>query len=189
MKERRKIFSAADLAAVRDGRKTMFREMVRKQKHPFGTWATPEEVANEFNWGTNAFAPPLGTIGNRLWLPETWAYEGVDGSSRLPIQYKVDRSDWIKSSKWRSAAVMHRGACRTFAEITAVRVERVREITEEDAKAEGVNWKSHVVDEASGNLEPYEDAFDEFKRLWQSHHANWDANPWVWVYSIKLIKP
>lgn len=217
MKERRKIFSAADLAAIRDGRKTMFREMV-VPKPPDGIdrlhggklrsrapYVLRDDNDNPCGFGFqddqgNYWTPPLGTIGDRLWLPEVWAYEGVDGSSRLPIQYKADRSDWIKSSKWRSAAVMHRGVCRAFAEITGVRVERVQEMegmdaASSDALKEGV----HRIHHEGGNY--YYSAFRNqpdpknwtdpclaFKELWQSIYANWDANPWVWVYSIKLIK-
>ena len=209
MKERRKIFSAADLAAIRDGRKTMFREMVGKQKHPFGTWATPDEVAHEFNWGTNAFVPPLGTIGDRLWLPEAWMV-GRKQNKELAFGW-VAGHVWSKdrivrcprnwSERDLPSITMPRWACRTFAEITGVCVERVQEMegmdaASSDALKEGV----HRIHHEGGNY--YYSAFRNqpdpknwmdpclaFKELWQSIYSNWDANPWVWVYQIRRIKP
>jgi len=230
MKERRKIFSAADLAAIREGRKTMFREMVGKQKHPFGTWATPDEVAHEFNWGTNAFVPPLGIIGDRLWLPEahqflreTCSYECEEydlfewehdlygspkdhllakcprGGHRAVIGYAGEED--MEDQEMRPSITMPRWACRTFAEITGVRVERVQEMegmdaASSDALKEGV----HRIHHEGGNYyysafrnqpdpKNWTDPYLAFRELWQSRHGNWEANPWVWAYSIKLIKP
>ena len=82
---------------------------------------------------------------------------------------------------WASSALMPRWASRITLEIVSVRVERLNDINEDDAKAEGV--------------EPY--APDDgryvagFKELWESIHSpgSWDANPWVWVIEFKEVKP
>ena len=82
---------------------------------------------------------------------------------------------------------MPRWASRIDLEITDIRVERVQEITEEDAMAEGV-W---------GKDEPYQGVgdlpSDRFRDLWDSINAKrgygWDIKPWVWVISFRRIKP
>lgn len=230
MKERRKIFSAADLAAIRDGRKTMFREMVGKQppseiEYPpegrDGWFCSGVLGAKDYghglewtvgaSWGSQPcpqrwlhllpkLAPPLGTIGDRLWLPEAWMV-GRKQNKELAFGW-VAGHVWSKdrivrcprnwSERDLPSITMPRWACRTFAEITGVRVERVADITEEDAKAEGV-VESEIGRLASRTLANYKAIHRaplvlQFADLWQSRYANWEANPWVWVYSIKLIK-
>ncbi len=232
MKERRKIFSAADMAAIRDGRKTMFREMVVPQppseiEYPpegrDGWFCSGVLGAKDYghglewtvgaSWGSQPcpqrwlhllpkLAPPLGTIGDRLWLPETWA-----GDKWCGLLYRADgvelpiHCEEITIIRWNPSITMPRWACRTFAEITGVCVERVQEMegmdaASSDALKEGVNRIHHE----GGNYyysafrnqpdpKNWTDPYLAFKELWQSHHGNWEANPWVWAYSIKLIKP
>jgi hypothetical protein len=200
MKERRKIFSAADLAAIKDGRKTMFREMVVPEPGPLGIHpAMRQQMAEK---------PPLGTIGDRLWLPEAWMV-GRKQNKELAFGW-VAGHVWSKdrivrcprnwSERDLPSITMPRWACRTFAEITGVCVERVQEMegmdaASSDALKEGVNRIHHE----GGNYyysafrnqpdpKNWTDPYLAFKELWQSRHGNWDADPWVWVYSIKLIK-
>lgn len=227
MKERRKIFSAADVAALREGRKTMFREMVVPQPEPI-----PEDVwkdkriqsDRQFWWPSKragqmvelrdmSAVAPLGAIGDRIWVGETWmdcdipeAMVGANQVIRGPKSTRVEnwiRAAWHKDSPdpggwpvrrgWKPSITMPRWACRTFTEITAVRVEQVQDITEEDAKKEGIT-ESEIGRLASRTLANYKGiqrapVVLQFADLWQSIYANWDANPFVWVYSIKLIKP
>ena len=215
MKARPILFSGDMVRAILDGRKTQTRRLVSKQKYPYGTWATPEEVAAEFVHDTRAFMPPLGTIGHRLWVRETWAaVDWCDDSkpsdfgsavwyladnsgphAAAAIPYKTD-----KRGKWRPSIHMPRWASRIDLEITAVRVERVQEITEEDAKKEGLEritflgdtfWKlaAPIRRQEGGETIGTLDAKIAFQNLWQSIYANWDANPWVWVYEFRRIKP
>ena len=229
MKERRKIFSAADLAAIREGRKTMFREMVKLPlKDPlFGCEIAGCEI-NGLLKDSYKLAP-LGTIGDRLWLPEahqflreTCSYECEEcdlfewehdlygspkdnllakcprGGHRAVIGYAGEED--MEDQEMRPSITMPRWACRTFAEITGVCVERVQEMegmdaASSDALKEGV----HRIHHEGGNYyysafrnqpdpKNWTDPYLAFKELWQSRHGNWDANPWVWAYSIKLIK-
>ena len=260
MKERRKIFSAADVAAIRDGRKTMFREMVVPQppseiEYPpegrDGWFCSAVLGAKDYghgiewtvgaSWGSQPcpkrwlhllpkLTPPLGIVGDRIWIPEahqflreTCSYECEEydlfewehdlygspkdhllakcprGGHRAVIGYadEDDMEDW----EMRPSVTMPRWACRTFAEITAVRVERVQDMegmnaADSDALKEGVNRIHHE----GGNYyysafrnhphpQNWTDPFLAFKELWQSIYGNWDANPWVWVYEFRRVKP
>lgn len=83
---------------------------------------------------------------------------------------------------WTPSIFMPKEACRIFLEVTSVRVERLRDISEEDGKAEGVIPSSGVpVDK------PY---WYAFMLVWRKIHSleSWQANPWVWVYEFKRIE-
>lgn len=238
MKYRRKIFSAADVASIKDGRKTMFREMVVPQPFEDPRWGlswAPRGIANNkpiycdrnvnFNPITKAMmevGAPLGTIGDRIWIPEahqflreTCSYECEEydlfewehdlygspkdhllakcprGGHRAVIGY-ADEED-MEDLEMRPSTTMPRWACRTFAEIAAVRVERVQDITEEDAikEAPDLFLKAPGLCTEDPRMYLLKDGAwkSAFRDLWQSIYGNWDANPWVWVYGFRRIKP
>jgi hypothetical protein len=149
---------------------------------------------------------PYGVVGDRLWVRETWrctgggdlrniiyradgdsamSYCGIDdgrtGILHVPephwaewdrLVYKTNRG-----CNWRSPIHMFKWAARLWLEITGIRVERVRNITDEDAKAEGVIVRN-IGDR------PYH----AFKNLWNSIHGDgaWERNDWVWVVEFKV---
>lgn len=93
--------------------------------------------------------------------------------------------DWT----WNPSIFMPRWASRITLEITDVRVERVQEITEEDARAEGFPGERW----ATGHGDYSEIApSEQFRELWDKLNASrgfgWDANPWVWVIEFKRIE-
>ncbi len=110
-----------------------------------------------------------------------------------------------EGAKWKPSIHMPKWASRIPLEITAVRVERVQDITEDDAIAEGVveddNYIVDVKNYGNGPVEiggtryfngitdeGYESAGDSFADLWNSIYKNWDANPWVWVCEFEVVK-
>lgn len=117
-----------------------------------------------------------------------------DGSSTLGLgKYSDIRSGEFPSYRygWRPSIHMPRWASRLTLEITDVRVERVQEISEEDAKAEGierVKWDGDPTDGYDA-LETYRASF---RRSWDAIYANqgygWDANPWVWVIGFRGLQ-
>lgn len=161
---------------------------------------------------------PYGKPGDRLWVRETWAqiwkYEGCIGEdttepyncsmcSGCRIEYRADTKnscpgDWPESMakeddeapRWKPSIHMPRWASRITLEITNMRVERLNDITEEDAKAEGAKEKHNIFHDAIqahiGNV-----AIRNFAVLWDSIYSKrglgWDANPWVWVIEFKRI--
>lgn len=88
---------------------------------------------------------------------------------------------------------MPRWASRILLEITDVRVERLNDISEEDARAEGIidgGCLNCGEPEPCGCANPEPDATDAFAYLWQSIYGqeNWNANPWVWVIEFNRIE-
>ena len=157
--------------------------------------------------------PDIPEAGDRLWVRETWGIgarpclveggrEGIeyradegfleDDISLLPL-YSVEPPeghtlDEYCKRGWRPSIHMPRWACRLVLPLVSVRVERVQDITEEDAKAEGVEpvlmrgigsypeWMRPTMREVGGHQKAFE-------LLWKQIYgdASWDANPWVWV--------
>jgi hypothetical protein len=201
MKRHGMIFNAEMVRAILDGRKTQTRRMVKPQP-PEGSqlWGMPKVWDNKRNlifWregDRSNYGKPLPIeVGDIIWVRETW--------SKLPsgnLWYRADNHP-INDGWWTPSIHMPRWASRIDLEVTAVRVERVQEISEEDAKKEGVEsvkygnetfWKAYGSNPLpeGGELVATRDAKRSFGCLWQSIYANWDANPWVWVYEFRRVK-
>lgn len=140
---------------------------------------------------------PYGKVGDQLWVRETWCNINYNDLQHIhkPI-YKADFGVESKAlEKWKSSLFMPRWASRITLEITNVRVERVQNISEEDAKKEGATmayWYG-TTDINQINLTPNKSSYlNGFANLWYSIHKkdgfDWDANPWVWVISFKRIE-
>lgn len=110
--------------------------------------------------------------------PESCAFHpGCDGCEREPQRIH-----------WHPSIHMPKEAARIFLRVTDVRVERLQEITDEGAKAEGANHNAGVYDKM------FMSAIQRFKKIWdrtvkpadQSKYG-WDANPYVWVICFERI--
>lgn len=164
-------------------------------------------------WGT---ACPFGKPGDRLWVRETWAAEtqhscgegGCDGCMDLNLYYAADHAwrNWVPApDDWTipdlkgnfSPAIMPRWASRITLEITGVRVERLQDISENDAEAEGCSAFS--VDEDGDEVAHYwknqstaPTSRAHFAGVWNSAYERddskrWSANPWVWVIEFRRV--
>ena len=89
---------------------------------------------------------------------------------------------------WRPAIHMPRAASRITLEITGVRVERLQDISEDDALAEGCSSTAIVHEDGEDYTGHY--ASEEYQVLWESINGpgSWDANPWVWVVEFKRLE-
>lgn len=185
MKERPILFSGEMVRAILEGRKTMTRRVIKPQ--PAGEWAAPGKTAC-----------PYGQPGDRLWVRETWRKtnwtdEPNRGEWRV-FWRATEKEDSRNNGLWRPSIHMPRWASRILLEVVSVRVERVQDISEEDARAEGVEWQNERP--CWVNYLDREDwsptARDSFRTLWDSINAKrgygWDANPWVWVVEFKKIE-
>ena len=166
---------------------------------------TPED--NDLGYTSSwAMRCPLGQAGDRLWVRETfqaWRKVGHESDEWEPIGVKAasfgDTIEYRATSKstgpWTPSIHMPRWACRLVLPLVSVRVERVQDITEEDAKAEGVEpvlmrgigsypeWMRPTMREVGGHQKAFE-------LLWKQIYGDalWDANPWVWVAEWKEIE-
>jgi hypothetical protein len=195
MKERPILFSAPMIRAILEGRKTMTRRVVKRV-----TEGSPyPEIWVPLPGTTNKHTPPCpyGQPGDRLWVRETWAWD-VQAQASLrdedgPFAYAADPFAVQRRlcPRWRPSIHMPRWASRITLEITGVRVERLQDISEQDAMAEGIRpfgdgWGHHVHD----GLHYMHRAADSFASLWESINGagSWDTNPWVWVVEFKRIE-
>jgi len=137
---------------------------------------------------------PKGQPGDRMWvrenflvMPELWAVN----HGEQPHYYAADIADMatVEDYVCKPSIHMPRWASRITLEITEVRVQRVQEISEGDAKAEGIERHD---DEGVTYFGPMDRGhacpLPEFKRIWDSIYKNWDENPWVWAYTFKVFK-
>lgn len=234
MKERPIIFTAPEVRAILDGRKTMTRRVVKLPEiisEPGDADATSigwpdnhESGPGWYGWMTEypeegSVRPrcPYGQPGDRLWVRETWqgplfdyeqwgAYRedhrrfetpafcryAADGGA--PPEF-VDEEDELQC-KWRPSIHMPRWASRITLEIESVRVERLQDISEADALAEGC--PCYVCGAPlDGNSEADCHCFhrtataSDYRDLWEhiNGEGSWSANPWVWAITFKRLAP
>jgi hypothetical protein len=157
-----------------------------------------------FPWQSSPHSCPYGQVGDRLWVRETWADIGYAMFEKPYFVYRATDPEWAKNDGWRGwkpSIHMKREASRITLEITGVRVEKLQDISEEDAIAEGVKcevydqgkpisacWYNYQEDLFDGSFNSPE-AVDSFRTLWDSINAkhSWESNPWVWVVEFSNL--
>lgn len=154
---------------------------------------------------------PYGQPGDRLWVRETWGtleWMTVIGPPRLreeivyragphPFGQDVPHGWAAGKDKWRPSIHMPRSASRLTLDVTDVCVERLQEITEAQAKAEGAFateiYGEGVTPGVLTSAPPRIDHIDNFRELWEKLNGprgyGWNVNPWVWVVSFKVLNP
>ena len=229
------IFSGPMVRAILDGRKTMTRRVipfpntgafVLMETGDGGWWPYKSMDGESSDDGTGCETPMscrYGTSGDRLWVKETaviapklWN-DGHDCNARdeegLPriVQYLSTNPNRDAANDYKLKAspsiFMPRWASRITLELTSLRVEQLQEITEADARAEGVepNWCGDLKGwnpeehgwinylQTCEDSDPCWTAKDSFQTLWQSINAKrgfgWDVNPWLWVLTFKVVRP
>lgn len=172
---------------------------------PRGGWVRQIET-NDFPY----LRCPFGNVGDELWVRETFFdhgywhnpyphedYENAEWhSSESPdrIAYAATDPDpgFVSDYRKRPSIHMPRWASRIQLRITDVRVERLQEISEEDAIAEGLESDPQRYWMAP-DYSSYSDPRDAFRVRWDSINAkrghSWDTNPWVWAVTLERIQP
>jgi hypothetical protein len=191
MRERPILFNGDMVRAILEGRKTVTRRAVKSDLIQSDR-APLETSPGRFHfWCSGEHASPFGAPGDRLWVRETWA----PGATRTMYRAGCNPCYLPPSGRWKPSIHMPRSASRILLEVTAVRVERLQDITEERAKAEGVRaidgMKWHTLEEAAAGI-PMRDhtALDAFSALWEciNGEGSWAANPWVWVIEFNRVE-
>lgn len=202
------LFSAPMVRALLDGSKTQTRRVVKPQPYiddQNNFWW------NGSNFGQNSKGPnalsitsplpssktkrphcPHGVIGDQLWVRETFLDmhgTGIEYDGNKGYCFRADINNWGNESfkdyglKWKPSIFMPRVASRITLEITGVRVERLQDISEADATAEGT---PHSLNHPAGRT-----AIENYEHLWECLNGDdsWSLNPWVWVIEFKKVKP
>ncbi|HCB0667883.1 TPA: morphogenetic protein [Klebsiella variicola subsp. variicola] len=207
--ERGMIFNAEMVLALLSGRKTQTRRIIKPQPEATlsgslsGKWLSrPLNGLLLPKIEDIAIHCPFGVVGDRIWVRETFQgplfdYEQMEAyledSSKFETpefcQYAADGkpapeyydADDNLHHGWRPSIHMPRWASRIMLEITDVRVERLKSISDRDALREGCS----TADMKSGDC-----VADVFARLWASIYGSdsWNANPWVWVIEFKRVE-
>lgn len=134
---------------------------------------------------------PYGQPGDQLWVKETYRSQQANDSqppSKItigdPIRYEVDTHETANPlygwGRIRQSIFMRQWMSRITLEITDIRIERLQDISEEDAKAEGVDWTPF-----------FNEPVESYARLWKQINGpeSWGQNPYVWAITFKRIKP
>lgn len=200
MTDRPILFSAPMVRALLDGRKTQTRRVLKPQPDYRGPSGFMHD-AEEWGWADEngehvsvlEIVPNGFHIGGRLWVRETWrAWSEYDGMppraipAAAAIQYPADNplSPW--DSKARPSIHMPRWASRLTLIVTDVRVQRLQDISEADAIAEGIapTANSQTIDCDTPSPR------DGFRDLWNGIHGPgaWDENPWVAAISFDVVR-
>ncbi|MGK0158859.1 hypothetical protein [Pseudomonas mosselii] len=233
-KERPILFSGPMVRAILEGRKTVTRRPIKPSMRGFdvsfelhqqedGSWRpmhTFDESSMDDQGTEHPIACPYGRIGDRLWVREAWAQVNVaqaPGESWVVYRECDNRTDY--GGPWKPSIHMRRRDSRILLEITDVRVERLNDISDEQAKAEGMVYTDFGMQERPGRasidggktyhpLKPQQapgwhagdathpdQCLDRarwaFANLWGKINGenSWDANPWVWVVEFKQVTP
>ncbi|HEX2753680.1 MAG TPA: hypothetical protein VHP34_11370 [Alphaproteobacteria bacterium] len=229
MADRPILFSAPMVCALLEGRKTQTRRIIKPRDHASlfdGSW-TDDYVLDPGNAAWRAEELRFA-VGDRLWLREAWRCNGWaadvatifyraserDGYTAVCEQYPViDKKPLRVSASWRPSIHMPRWASRLTLIVSDVRVERLQDISEADAKAEGVPeyLEGNTTDEpycetCSGmgvhgafgqdygvtevDCQECVTAKQKYQSLWNAINGSgaWDANPWVVAVTFEVLK-
>lgn len=202
MKERPIIFSSEMVRAILNGRKTQTRRVIKGLITPTPDFEYCFHATNKESWEVgydhrNGTGEPLryikcpyGQPGDRLWVKEAWQDEFNYGKEKHKTIYRAtDRGIVfggleLISIKWKSPRFMPRLASRITLEIVSIRVERVQEISEEDAIAEGISKEAFPIDGLYFATQLYAEVWDSLNA---KRGYGWDQNPWVWVIEFKRL--
>lgn len=178
--------------AILEGRKTMTRRVVKDTQNwdyvrLYDGHAKFCELYNHLN--ETYIKCPYGQPGDRLWVKETYLTNTENDS--CPYTYKADWHDSILNHPknigiWKPSIFMPKSAARLWLEIVNVKVERLRDISEEDAQKEGVTMSGCQINSADGSyLFSY-----LFFALWSKINGeeSLKQNPWVWVIEFRRIE-
>jgi len=187
MKEHPILFSTAMVHAILSGEKTQTRRVVK----PPPDGITALNISGRA-WGfgdstgmrKSQRSCPFGAAGDVLWVRETWHDLGGLGVIVFKADPNVEKT--VTGIRWKPSIHLPRRAARIFLEITGVRCERLTDISEADARAEGVQREHTGIGPGYGWSYRY-----GFMNLWDSINGprgfGWEKNPWVWVIEFKKI--
>ncbi|AZC35882.1 hypothetical protein [Pseudomonas chlororaphis] len=216
-KEHQILFKGPMVRAILEGRKTVTRRAVTPQPAletddwvldagGTGKWMasgpSPATGGTRQTWGWKNC--PYGQPGDRLWVRESLGYDceyghyfaagGAHGETVYLCSLFDDEEtqtgysyDGLLPERSVPSIHLHRRYSRILLEVTAARIERLQDITDEQALAEGVMSAERDIDPNGNDYSPCE----LFGGLWTMINGmeSWNANPWVWVVEFRRVEP
>lgn len=194
------LFNTEMVRAILDDRKTKTRRLVKEDKR--GQWVA---VNNARNHEYGASVPcylhrevsvddksrnimyPKYDVGDILWVRETWLKADDGYYYKADIEVPSESEDLRKAYgyKWKPSIHMPREAARIFLRVTNVRVERLWDISESDAVAEGLRVGDQTTETSTSALTAKQSFMWTWQRLYDKGDYPWALNPWVWVYEFE----
>lgn len=199
MKEHPILFNRPMVRAILEGRKAVTRRAVKSNL--IQSERAPLETSPGIYhfWCSGERPCPYGKPGDRLWVREAFADLRGTGIEHRPdpagplsrYAYAADsppgsHSDEVRKDygiKWKPSIHMPRSASRILLEVTAVRIERLHDITDEQCIAEGCRGGHGSIPGYRYNATPQE----HFRHVWESAGGDYFANPWVWVIEFRRV--
>ena len=191
MKSKPILFSTPMVQSILEGRKTQTRRIVKKQ------FLNGDEPKFSTRNSELTGVCPFGQIGDLLWVRETFRPKGHSFPIGEHFEYKAtaETDGNPMNEPWKPSIFMPKDAARIWLKITAIKVERLNDISDEDAKNEGIILSEH----SSENValwHRYDDGSytflhqTSFRTLWESINGkgSWNNNPWVWVIEFDRIE-
>lgn len=189
MKETGLILKAPLVRAILEGRKTQTRRIAKSVRHPdLGSMYSPGALVLEHEpQHVINRACPYGQPGDRIYVRETFSQHPEWGqlAFRADGEEFEDADGWLWEPKWQPSSQIPKELARIWLEVTGVRVERLQDISEADALAEGARFELASID--SVRIGATASFLSGFRNIWESTGGDWDANPWVWVIDFKVL--
>lgn len=207
------LFSTPMVQAILRGEKTQTRRVLKEQMPVMDQFNFSDirfrHIGNN-QWkaysGSQGFVPNIKckyTVGDILWVRETWHPKRHNMPTGWPYEYKATaKEDGSPTDEpWKPSIFMPKEACRIFLKITNIRIERLNDISESDAIAEGIErWTEERMKSKPTHYKVYfqnckpedlmsytSDPIDSYETLWQKINGenSWAENPFVWVYEFE----
>jgi len=207
VKERPILFSAPMVRSLLNYTKSQTRRVVKAAR---SDWIRKHQLPYDdasgrlvYGWDGNVghtLTCPYGQPGDRLWVREAFTYGDSLGrelqdprticyQATTPRDHRIMKQ--IVPVLWRPSIHLPRWASRILLEVTAVRVERLQDISQADAIAEGAPPSHPSIDRVSREFGYPDFSRSWYAQLWEQINGagSWKANPWVWVIEFKRVVP
>ncbi|MBP6386376.1 MAG: hypothetical protein KA327_07100 [Pseudarcicella sp.] len=205
------LFSTPMVKALLNGTKTQTRRICpvqpidnRNWKHSILVETTDKDekknvgkihfclLKNEFTIAESddRFFKPVAKVGDIIWVRET--YRDIEQDFGNP-RYEYKATENINLiDKWKPSLFMQKDACRLWLKVVNVRIEKLHQITDEDARSEGVEYSTefgYKLYSKNDFFSKHLSASDSYMSLWEkiNGEGSWKSNPWVFVYEFEVI--
>jgi hypothetical protein len=193
------LFSTPMVQAIQNGTKTQTRRIIKPQ--PKQSDVSKVGGINQYQIFKPNQCEQIDkkiNVGDIIWVRETFS----EGTDKIIYRSNVcSKWDLPDNCKWKPSLFMPKSACKYFLEVSNVRIERLNNISNNDSINEGLEWKeSQAFKDLFGYEKAYKDymkdvtmylksPIESYKSLWNKINGigSWDKNPFVWVYTFKLL--